>query len=149
MVVPQRKFREIIFQMLFSQDLGGGDDVKVVSSMLDQLMVTKKTLRQACDKVSIILSHVESIDALISKFSKDYDFNRISRVERNILRLGVYELLFDDEVPPKVAISESIRLSRKFGTPEGGAFVNAILDTIYLSKEYPCSSKSILKEIGV
>ncbi|MGE0831930.1 MAG: transcription antitermination factor NusB [Simkaniaceae bacterium] len=146
MVVPQRKFREIVFQMLFSQDLGGGGDAQVVSTMLDQLMVTKKTLRQACDRVSEIFMQVEGIDNLISKFSKDYDFNRISRVERNILRLGVFELLFDDAVPPKVAISESIRLSRKFGTPEGGAFVNAILDGIHRSEESKCLLKTVSKE---
>lgn len=135
--------------MIFSQDLGGGVDAKVVSSMLDQLMVTKKTLRQVCDKVSEIVSKIDAIDDLISKFSKDYDFKRISRVERNILRLGVFELLFDDEIPPKVAISEAIRLSRKFGTPEGGAFVNAILDAIYLSEECLCPSQTVLKKITV
>ena len=149
MVVPQRKFREIVFQMLFSQDLGGGVDAKVVSSMLDQLMVTKKTLRHICVKVSEIVSKIDPIDALISKFSKDYDFNRISRVERNILRLGVFELLFDDGIPPKVAISESIRLSRKFGTPEGGAFVNAILDAIHIAEKKPCLSKIALKKASV
>jgi len=149
MVVPQRKFREIVFQMIFSQDLGGGVEPKVVSSMLDQLMVTKKTLRQVCDKVSEIVSKIDAIDDLISKFSKDYDFKRISRVERNILRLGVFELLFDDEIPPKVAISEAIRLSRKFGTPEGGAFVNAILDGIYLAEKKPCQSKTELKKVSV
>lgn len=135
MVVPQRKFREIVFQMVYSQDLNAGADAKIISSLLDQFMVTKKTLRHAYDKMSLVMQHMESIDDLISKFSRDYDFKRISRVERNILRLGVYELLLDEQVPPKVVLSEAIRLSRKFGTPEGGAFVNAVLDAIYHSKE--------------
>jgi len=141
MVVPQRKFRELVFQMIFSQDLNQSTDIKIITSMLDQLTVTKKTLRQANERMQCVFDKLEEIDQHISKCSRDYDFNRISRVERNILRLGVYELLYDEEVPPKVALAESIRLSRKFGTPEGGAFVNAVLDAIYRTKEHkPCLS---------
>jgi N utilization substance protein B len=130
MVVPQRKFREIVFQMIFSQDLNREVDLKIISSLLDQLMVTKKVLRQAQERAQAVFQRLEEIDALISDFSVDYDFKRISRVERNVLRLGVFELLHDEAVPPKVAIAEAIRLSRKFGTPEGGAFVNGVMDSI-------------------
>ena len=131
MVVPQRKFRELVFQMLFSQDLNEGSDFNVITSLLDQLTVTKKTLRQAHERMQCVFEKLDDIDQHISRCSRDYDFNRISRVERNILRLGVYELLYDDDIPAKVALAESIRLGRKFGTPEGGAFVNAVLDAIY------------------
>lgn len=136
MVVPQRKFRELVFQMLFSNDLNENPDVKIITSMIDQLMVTKRTLKQAHTRMQCIFEKLEDIDQHISRCSHDYDFNRISRVERNILRLGVYELLYDKEIPPKVALAEAIRLSRKFGTPEGGAFVNAVLDAMYCTKEY-------------
>lgn len=135
MVVPQRKFRELVFQMLFSHDLNEDADMKIITSMVDQLTVTKKTLRQAHGRMQCVFEKLEDIDQHISGCSRDYDFNRISRVERNILRLGVFELLYDEEVPPKVAIAEAIRLSRKFGTPEGGAFVNAVLDAIYRAKD--------------
>ncbi|WP_194846951.1 transcription antitermination factor NusB [Candidatus Neptunochlamydia vexilliferae] len=144
MVASQRKFREIVFQTLYSRDLNEEADAKVLSSFLDQFVVTRKVLHQAYAKVEKIFSDLEAIDALISKFSKDYDFKRISRVERNILRLGVYELKMEGEIPPKVAIAEAIRLSRKFGTPEGGAFVNAVLDAIFQSEEAPCLSKPVL-----
>ena len=132
MAISQRKFREIVFQVIFSQDFGGGMDSKMFASFLDQFMITKKRLRQVFDKAREVIAKKEVIDDLITKFSKDYDVSRISCVERNVLRLGVFEVLFDDEISPKIAISESIRLSRKFGTPEGGAFVNAVLDAIYL-----------------
>ena len=140
---------KILLILFCLQDFGGENDKQFPVSILDQLMVTRKTLRLACEKIKHIISHSSAIDALIIKFLKNYDFNRISHIERNILRLGTFEMLFDDNVPPKVAISEAIRLNRKFGTPEGGAFVNAILDTIYLSKECLCSSKTTLKEVGV
>ena len=144
MAISQKKFREIVFQMVYSRDLNDLSDAKLLSSMLDQLVVTRKVLHQASAKVEKIFADVEEIDSLISNFSKDYDFKRISRVERNILRLGVFELRFEGEVPPKVVISEAVRLSRKFGTPEGGAFVNAILDAIFQSEEAPCLSKPVL-----
>jgi len=148
MVVPQRKFREIVFQMVYSRDFNDEADAKVLSSMLDQFVVTRKVLHHAFAKVEKIFAILGEIDTLISKFSKDYDFKRISRVERNILRLGVYELRLEGEVPPKVAIAEAIRLSRKFGTPEGGAFVNAVLDAIFQSEEAPCLSKPVLSSIS-
>ena len=144
MVVPQRKFREIVFQMVYSRDLNDDADAKVLSSMLDQFVVTRKVLHHAFAKVEKIFGIADEIDTLISKFSKDYDFKRISRVERNILRLGVFELKYEGEIPPKVAIAEAIRLSRKFGTPEGGAFVNAVLDAIFQSEDFPCLSKPVL-----
>lgn len=137
MVVPQRKFREIVFQMVFSQDVSAIADPTIISSLLDQLMVTKKTLLEAYDRMQFVYNHVQDIDALITQVSSDYNFNRISIVEKNILRLAIFELLYDDAIPPKVAISEAIRLSRKFGSPEGGSFVNAILDAIYHKKETP------------
>ncbi len=135
LALPQRKFREIVFQMIYSQDFSSTVDPKAAASLLDQLKVTKKSLRLALEKVTTLFTHLEKIDHLISKFSEDYDFKRIARIERNILRLAVFELLYDESVPPKVAMAEAIRLSRKFGTPEGGAFVNAVLDAIHKNKE--------------
>ena len=107
MAISQKKFREIVFQMVYSRDLNDLSDAKLLTSMLDQLLVTRKVLHQASAKVEKIFANGEAIDSLISKFSKDYDFKRISRVERNILRLGVFELKLEGEIPPKVAISES------------------------------------------
>ena len=75
------------------------------------------------------------IDAVIAKTSQSYAFERIQSVERNILRLAVYELLYDPEMPPKVALAEAVRLTRKFGSPEAAAFVNALLDGIYKSSQ--------------
>jgi len=134
MVLPQRKFRELVFQMIFSHDLNADECNRGLSVLFDQLTVTKKNLKSAHERMQMIFQKQDEIDKHISKYSKDYDFQRISRVERNILRLGVYELLFD-ELPPKVVLSEAVRLSRKFGTPEGGAFVNAVLDAIHQRRE--------------
>lgn len=70
---------------------------------------------------------------MITEHSTSYEFERIPRIERNVLRLGVYEIMYDSDIPPKVAIAEAIRLTRKFATPESATFVNAILDSILKS----------------
>ena len=139
MAYSQKKFREIVFQMVFSRDLNENLDDKALSSFLDQFLVPKKFLYQAYEKAQSVFDAIEKIDTLIAKFSSSYDFKRISKVEKNVLRLASFELLFKEEVPKKVAISEAIRLSRKFGSPEGSSFVNAVLDGIYkwiLSPEF-------------
>ena len=135
MSLPKRKFREIVFQLTFSKDLNSGTDALLSCSLLDQMKISKKNLREAFDQVAHIIEKQEEIDALISKGSKSYDFTRISLVERNILRLAVFELFFEKKLPFKVVISEAIRLTRKFGTPDSAAFVNAVFETIYQNKE--------------
>lgn len=131
MAVPQQKFRELVFQLLYSYDMGRANEIDMIELMMAELAVTKKTVRTAQESVQAILSKQPEIDALIAKTSTSYAFERIQSVERNILRLGAFEVLFDQSVPPKVAIAEAMRLSRKFGTLESASFVNAILDSIY------------------
>jgi N utilization substance protein B len=131
MAVPAQKFREIVFQMLYSYDLGQSSDESMVALLSNELAVTKKTVREAQERVHRIRSRMTEIDAMITKTSHAYDFERIQTVERNILRLGIFELFFDDKIPPKVAIAEALRLARKFSTKEAASFINAILDALY------------------
>ena len=98
--------------------------------LMAQLAVTKKTLREAVVVRDKVTQNREAIDEVISSYSASYALERIPRVERNVIRLGIYELLICKEVPPKVVIAEAIRLSRKFATPEAATFVNALLDSI-------------------
>jgi N utilization substance protein B len=129
MPISPQKFREIVFQLLYSEDFGGSDGV--VEMLMGQLAVTKKVVREACATKEKILEKKQELDRAIEGNSQAYDFERIPRVERNVLRLSLYELLFASDIPPKVAIAEAIRLSRKFATAEAATFVNAILDAVY------------------
>ena len=131
MALSQQKFREIVLQVLYSQDLGRPNEALMTELMMAELAVSKKNVRLAQERVQLIRDRLSEIDPLISSISTSYDFERIQIVTKNILRLGVFELLFDDQIPPKVAIAEAIRLSRKFSTPESASFVNALLDHLY------------------
>jgi transcription antitermination protein NusB len=131
MALPPQKFRELVFQILYSQDIGFSEPDDMVSLMMKELSVTRKNVLLALQQVEEVQAIQEETDKMISQASFSYNFDRIQTVERNILRLGIYELLFKHDIPPKVAISEAMRLARKFGSPESAGFINAILDTLY------------------
>lgn len=158
MALPQQKFREIVFHLLYSHDFSEVDEEDMTAFMMHEFAVTKKTLRSAHERLRQIVDKRDEIDNLIKGASVSYEFDRIPRIERNILRLGVFEMLHDASIPAKVAISEAIRLSRKFATAEGSSFVNAILDGLYQkaslampsitnkAQEVPCLSSPDLKK---
>ncbi len=134
MTIPQQKLREIIFQMLYSYDLGKSDQEDMIELMMKELSVQRSSIIIAQQKVEEIQAIQEELDNMIAGASFSYSFDRIQTVERNILRLGVYELFFESNIPPKVAISEAVRLAKKFSTPEAAHFVNAILDTLHKAR---------------
>jgi N utilization substance protein B len=131
MTLPAQKAREMVLQLLYSHDLAKAEQEAMAALMMGELSVTKKAVKEAQKRVEAVLELLPQIDQLVAKASHSYQFSRIQAVERNVLRLGVYELLFDESIPPKVAIAEAMRLTRKFSTPEAAAFVNAILDHLY------------------
>lgn len=78
--------------------------------------------------------NVETIDASISKFAANWHLKRMAVVDRNILRMGCFELMLREDIPPKVTINEAVELAKKYSGLEAGKFVNAILDKIKLEK---------------
>lgn len=120
----------MVFQMLFANETTLGEEGEIVSMMMHELKVTKKKAGEASSRVKAVIDALPQIDERISKHSTEYSFNRISLIEKNILRLSIYELFYDTQIPWKVSIAEAIRLCRKFGTPESAHFINAVLDAI-------------------
>jgi len=84
-----------------------------------------------------VLEHKEMIDKIIEKSAPEWPLAQITIVDRNVLRIGIYELLFGDkkEVPPKVAINEAIELAKSYGGESSGRFINGVLGTIYREME--------------
>jgi N utilization substance protein B len=83
--------------------------------------------------VAGVVQHIDQLDAIISKAAPQWPLEQIAIVDRNVLRVGLFELLFGnrDEVPPKVAINEAIELAKSFGGESSGKFVNGVLGTVY------------------
>ncbi len=142
MALPPQKFREAVLQILYSQDFGYASD-EIVPFMMEELKTTRRNMLDAQGRAAQVVAHLEQIDGYITGASTEYTFDRISRVEKTILRLGFFEIFFDDTIPPKVAIAEAIRLCRKFGTPESSQFVNAILDGVYQKHAAPAAEEPV------
>ena len=76
------------------------------------------------------LEHRDAIDEHIKKHAKNWEFHRIAAVDRNIMRLAIYEMLFREDIPPIVSINEAVDIAKKFSTQDSGKFVNGILDKV-------------------
>ena len=77
-----------------------------------------------------VIENRERLDEIIRKHAKNWDMHRMAVVDRNIMRLGIYEMLFRDDIPPVVSINEAVDIAKKFSTEDSGKFVNGILDKI-------------------
>lgn len=97
-----------------------------------------------------VAEHLTEIDDILKKAAPDWPIERIAAIDRNILRIGLYELLFADhnEVPPRVAINEAIELAKNYGGPNTSRFVNGVLGTIYREMEDVEGDKNSKKEIN-
>jgi transcription antitermination protein NusB len=91
------------------------------------------------DLIKGVQEHLKEIDEIIIKTAPEWPIDQITIIDRNILRLGIYELLFAKEVPPKVAINEAVELGKAFGGESSGKFVNGVLGTLY--KDLPEAEK--------
>lgn len=128
--------RSIAMQILFEWDFQGqhNDDIdEIISRNREEFASGTKSFEFGEALAHGVLEHQKDVDALITKCAPEWPLDQVTVVDRNILRLGIYELLHGnyDEVPPKVAINEAIELAKTFGGESSARFVNGVLGTIY------------------
>ncbi|MFH1997031.1 MAG: transcription antitermination factor NusB [Candidatus Omnitrophota bacterium] len=124
------KAREHVLQILYSIDVGRGDCEERIEAFWRE-RDTVSTTREFTDQiVRGVIKEKAAIDAAISLSATNWQLNRMAAVDRNILRSATYELLFMDDIPPKVSINEAIETAKKFGDKDSGKFVNGVLDKI-------------------
>jgi len=127
--------RSIVLQSLYEWDFfkQKQDLIKIVERDLAELAPGLDEPEFVWRLIKGILEHKKEIDAIIEKAAPEWPLEQIAIVDRNILRIGLYELLYADpnEVPPKVAINEAIELAKNFGGPNSGKFINGVLGTVY------------------
>lgn len=91
-----------------------------------------------------VVGNLKEVDSIVKKYTKNWEIGRINNIDRNILRIAIYELLFCRDVPYKVVINEAIEIGKKYGTLESGKFINGVLDGVAKerrSKEHAVGSK--------
>ncbi len=116
--------------MLFQLEASGTVSREVVSSYRDCFGEGPLPDEFAIDLFMAVAASIEKIDEIVVSVSDNWRLERMSRVDRNILRMGTHELTADEETPPLVVINEAVELAKRFGTEESPAFVNGILDRI-------------------
>ncbi len=130
----RRRSRELAIKVLFHLEFSKKDDPAVAFDLICDNFSTSKDIKTFSKELVLgVCVYIKELDNLISKASQNWRLERIARVDHSILRLAVYELLYRDDIPPKVSINEAVDLGKKFGTEESGAFINGILDKIYTS----------------
>ncbi len=126
----RRKARELVLSSLYSYEIKGGSSAETFSDFLSKSKLDPRSKLFASDLYHKIINNIENIDIMIKECVKNWDFSRLSVVDKNILRMGICELLFFGDVPRKVSIDESIELAKKYGGEDSGSFVNGVLDAI-------------------
>jgi N utilization substance protein B len=126
----RRQARELALQYLYQWDFHGAAGEEPVTVFFESRGDTDETKKFAQRIVDGVKTRQEEIDGLLEEQSRHWKLYRMSRIDRNILRIAVYELLDQPDVPPKVSLNEAIEIGKKYGTGESGAFINGILDQI-------------------
>ena len=126
------KSREYALQMLYQADIRHTTPTEIIQEFWQGAEEAPDDIRAfANELVTGTLAHRDELDALIAAHAEHWAMKRMAVIDRNVLRLGVFELLHLADVPPKVAINEAIELAKRFGDEESGKFINGILDAIH------------------
>ena len=126
----RRKSREFALQVLYQLDITKRDDNKTLAQFQDHFSGNEERDDFMERLVLGVLEHCQEIDRLIKKYSKNWRLDRMNIIDRAILRMATFELLYCEEIPPKVTLNEAIELGKRFGSEDSGSFINGILDRI-------------------
>ena len=136
-LTPQqkRKARIAALQAIYAQEFHGSDMDSTFEHMLDPEDTPEEDVIIYSKRLCLLtIQHLHEMDELIKKRSKNWDIDRITIMDRLILRMSLAEMLYEVEVPPKVSITEGVEIAKQFSTSDSSSFINGILDAIYNDK---------------
>lgn len=125
--------REAALQYLYEVDMVGPDEAEEVAPFLERQVGRREAREYAAVLIRGVLALLPELDRALAEASENWSLERMSAVDRNVLRIGAWELRHAEDVPPKVAINEAIELARRFSSEDAAGFVNGILDRIRIS----------------
>ncbi|MCR4393742.1 MAG: transcription antitermination factor NusB [Dehalococcoidales bacterium] len=126
----RHKAREIALQALYEVDSVGHNPDDSLEHILDRTRVSEETAAFARDLVAGVIKHKQELDQHIQEFAPAWPVEQISIIDRNILRLAIFEILHDNKIPVKVAINEAVELAKTFGSDNSSRFVNGVLGSV-------------------
>ena len=132
----RRKARETALQFLFQDDFAvkGGYSNEDIDGRFDSFcllyQISHKARPYALELLHGIAARRDALDAMIRENAENWRLERIAIMDRNLLRIGAYEMVFADDVPPQVAINEAVEIAKRFGSADSPGFINGILDAV-------------------
>jgi N utilization substance protein B len=133
----RRKSRELALQALFALDLNKTDPRPQIDAFLEQHGEDLSEPTQLFFQMLVdgVVGNREEIDNLLDQWAKNWKISRMPAVDRNIMRIAVFEMLNLSDIPPSVSINEAVEIGKKFGTRDSGPFINGVLDRIRAQHE--------------
>ncbi len=138
----RRIARELALKFMYQSEFNPDDLETQLAQFSERSGTQAEILEFMTVLVEKVFAHAEEVDVLLKKFSDHWALERMSMVDRNILRLGICELVFTTATPPKVAINEAVEIAKKFGTEDSPDFINGILDKVFKETHKDTSSPS-------
>jgi N utilization substance protein B len=126
----RRRSREFALHVLYQLEISREDISRVLIQQKEHLSLGNGDDAFAERIVHGVQKHGQEIDQLIRQYSENWRLDRMNLIDRNILRMAVFELLYCEDIPPKVTLNEAVELGKKYGSEESGSFINGILDRI-------------------
>ncbi len=130
MAGARRRARAFILQALYEIDSAGHNAEEVVSHIMADKGLSEQNNTFVRDMVNGVIQHKLELDKHIKRFAPVWPIDQLSAVDRNILRLAIFELLIDNNVPVNIAINEAVELAKKFGSDNSARFVNGVLSSV-------------------
>lgn len=138
-MATRQLLRSVVLQSLYEWDFykKEGDLAAILERNMQEFSPGVDEPEFAWKVMKGVIDHMKDIDVIIEKAAPEWPLEQIATIDRNVLRIGLYELLYADpeEVPPKVAINEAIEIAKNYGGPNSGKFINGVLGTIYKELE--------------
>ncbi len=129
----RREARERVMQALYAFELGGGDAMHVIDTLIKPHLTDDETgLKFSTSLFLRVIDRTEEIDEIIKEYAANWDITRIALVDRLLLRMAICEMLTFEDIPPKVSINEAIEVAKRYSTEKSGTFINGILDAVLL-----------------
>ncbi|MBV9464107.1 MAG: transcription antitermination factor NusB [Verrucomicrobiae bacterium] len=138
----RREARELALQFLYQYEMNPGKPEDELRNFWAIQQPAKKRNLFTEELVLATLQHQAAVDTKIKAYAQNWKFDRIAAVDRNILRLAIYELLFREDIPPIVSINEALELAKRYSTQDSSRFINGILDRVKEDLGRPLRSAS-------
>ena len=132
---PRRRARGVALQALYEIDCVGHSVDIVLEQRLDDTTINRAASKYAINLVNGVRTYQERMDNLIAQYAPEWPLDQMAVIDRNVLRMAIYELAVDDSIPIKVAINEAVELAKLYGSDSSARFVNGVLGTLTESLE--------------